>query len=136
MRQGFLRRLRPLSAARPLWGPLFLIQEAWSKAGCSGHCGGPTLLAGSPTPLPLVGLLGIPHSCAFSGELFSADKSWMALRPWLMTGGQGVTHKASPFASSLLWCQSCPSACRGIKLRGVVRLRPHSCQLFFDVDHF
>jgi len=115
MRQGFLRRLRPLSAARPLWGPLFLIQEAWPKAGCSGHCGGPTLLAGPPIPLLLVGLLGIPHNCAFSGELFSADKSWMALRPWLMTGRQGVTQGQSlclkvavvpVMPISLLWDQA------------------------------
>ena len=95
MRRGFLRRLRPLSAARSLWCPLFLIQEAWSKAGCSGHCGGPTLLAGPPIPLPLVGLLRMPHNCTFSGGLFSADKSWMALRPWLVTGGQGLTQGRS-----------------------------------------
>ena len=75
----------------------------------------PTLLAGPPIPLLLVGLLGIPHNCAFSGELFSADKSWMALRPWLMTGRQGVTQGQSlclkvavvpVMPISLLWDQA------------------------------
>lgn len=73
-------------------GPLFLIRRHGQKLGVVDIVGVP--LCQLPTH-PHISLLCWEYLTTVpSLEVFSADKSWMALRPWLVTGGQGLRRQS------------------------------------------